>query len=65
MAKHIVEIEGLRQYMLEDYRTYASSYGKGSRKELRCNLRGSYEVWHNNERVLETMQAIHAVDKYN
>lgn len=65
MAKHTVEITGLREYMNEHSVTYASSYGKGSCKELRCTLRGSYEVWNNSERVLETMQPIVAIDKYN
>jgi hypothetical protein len=34
-------------------------------KQLYCTLRGSYEVWQNNELVMETMQPFKAVEKYN
>lgn len=34
-------------------------------KELRCTLRGSYEVLHKGIVVLETFQPFTAVDKFN
>lgn len=43
--------------------TYTSS--AKDNKSLLCNLRGSYEVWHNGVLVLETMQPFTAVEKYN
>jgi hypothetical protein len=34
-------------------------------KQLYCNLRGSYEVWHKKKKVYECIQPYQAVEKYN
>jgi hypothetical protein len=60
---HQIEIEELQSYMLEEKVLYAR--GSKENKSLYITLRGSFEVWHNKERVLETMQAITAIEKYN
>jgi hypothetical protein len=57
----MVELEELRVWQSEYYITYART----NEKELRCTLRGSYEVWFMKEKVLETMQPFVAVEKYN
>lgn len=64
MAKsHKIELEDLREFMLENQVLFASSSKEP--KRLYINLRGSFEVWHNKEIVMETMQASDAVNKYN
>jgi hypothetical protein len=63
MKKHTIDIYGLIKFQVESKLLYANSTKEN--KYLYCNLRGGYEVWHNNEIVLETMQAYDAVVKYN
>lgn len=57
----MIELEELRVWQSEYYIVYARTL----EKELRCTLRGSYEVWFKKEKVLETMQPFTAVEKYN
>jgi hypothetical protein len=63
MITHTISLEELRLWQMEEKVIFANSTKE--QKELYCTLRGSYEVWHKNERVLETMQANLAVEKYN
>lgn len=63
MAKHTIQLEFLIDYQSTEKVLYASS--STDDKKLYITLRGSYEVWHNNELVLETMQPFSAVEKYN
>jgi hypothetical protein len=65
MEKHTIKLQELNEHILEYSDIYASSFGKGSNKQLRCKLSGGFEVWNNNEKVLETTQAYDAVSKYN
>lgn len=63
MKTHTVDLEALREWQSEEKVLFASSTKEN--KQLYCTLRGSYEVWHKKEKVLETMQALTAVEKYN
>ena len=63
MEKHTVDLGGLMEWQQEEKVLFASST-KGD-KQLYCTLRGSYEVWHKKERVLETVQPFRAMEKYN
>jgi len=63
MKKHTVEVRALQQWQLEEKVIFASSTKED--KQLFATLRGSYEVWHNKEKVFETTQAFTAVEKYN
>lgn len=63
MEKHTIELEGLIKWQSEKKVIFASS--TKNNKQIYCTLRGSYEVWHKNELVLETMQPFNAVEKYN
>jgi len=63
MEKHIVDLDGLMEWQQEQKVVFASS--TRDEKYLYCTLRGSYEVWHKNQKVLETMQPFKAVEKYN
>ena len=40
-------------------------YIKEFNKTLYCTLQGSFEVWENGVLVLETLQAVTALEKYN
>ncbi len=63
MENHKVDLEALREWQSEEKVIFARSTKED--KELYCTLRGSYEVWHRKEKVLETMQPFTAVEKYN
>ena len=63
MKTHTIDQEALREWQQEEKVIFASSTKED--KQLYCTLRGSYEVWHKKERVLETMQSFRAVEKYN
>mgnify|MGYP003408884806 CR=1 FL=1 len=63
MKTHTIDQEALREWQQEEKVIFASSTKED--KQLYCTLRGSYEVWHKKERVLETMQPFRAVEKYN
>lgn len=63
LKKHTVELEELRKWQSEEKIIFASSSKED--KFLYATLRGSYEVWHKKEKVLETMQPFTAVEKYN
>jgi hypothetical protein len=63
MRKHTIDLEELREWQSESKILFANSTKEN--KQLYCTLRGSYEVWHNKEKVLETMQPFTAVEKYN
>lgn len=61
--KHQIDIEGLIEWQQEQKVLFASS--SKEQKQLYCTLRGSYEIYHKKEKVLETMQPFTAVEKYN
>lgn len=61
--KHQVEIEDLRNWIDEQKVLFASS--SKEQKRLYSTLRGSFEVHHKGERILETTQAYLAVQEYN
>lgn len=63
MEKHTVDLNALISWQSEEKVLFASSTKEN--KKLYLTLRGSYEVWHKEERVLETMQPYRAVEKYN
>lgn len=63
IMKHQIDIEGLREWQQEWKVLYASS--SKDQKRFYCTLRGSYEVYHKGEKVLETMQLFTAIEKYN
>jgi len=63
MKTHTIDLNELREWQSEEKVIFASSTKEN--KQLYCTLRGSYEVWHKKERVLETMQPFRAVEKYN
>lgn len=64
-SKHTVEINDLINFINEEYKIFASSYGRGSNKELRCMLKGSYQVWGNGEIIMESSQPYPSVEMYN
>ena len=63
--KHEIELSELQSFINEESFTMASSHGKISNKQLKCRLRGGYEVWNKKVLILETMQQNDAVLKYN
>lgn len=63
MKKHEINLEELREWQQEQKFLYASS--SSEKKRLYVTLRGSYEVWKDGKKVLETMQPYSAVEKYN
>ncbi len=63
MKRHEIELTSLQEWQSEQKVIFASSSKED--KQLYCTLRGSYEVWHKGERILETMQPFTAVEKYN
>lgn len=63
MKKHIIYLDELREWRSEEKVIYASSFTPN--KKLYVTFRGSYEVWHNGEKILETMHPFAAVEKYN
>ena len=63
MKPHEINLEELIDFQTNEKVLYASSTKEN--KQLYITLRGSYEVWHNKEKVLETMQPFTAVEKYN
>jgi len=63
MKKHTIELTDLVEWQSEDKHLFASST-RGN-KQIYATLRGSYEVWQNGVRILETMQPFTAVEKYN
>lgn len=63
MEPHTVEVKHLQEWVTEKKVLFASSTREP--KELYSTLRGSFEVWHKNELVLETNQALEACKKYN
>jgi len=63
MANHTIELNFLIDYQSTEKVLYASS--STEKKKLYITLRGSYEVWHKGELILETIQPFMAVEKYN
>lgn len=63
MNGHEITLEGLREWQSEYKIAYATD--SKANKQIYCTLRGSYEVWHNGEKILETMQPFTATEKYN
>ena len=63
MKPHEINLEELIDFQTNEKVLYASSSKEN--KQLYITLCGSYEVWHNKEIVLETMQPFVAVEKYN
>lgn len=63
MKTHIIGVESLIEWQRDNKILFASSHKED--KKLYCTLRGSYEVWHKREKILETMQPFTAVEKYN
>lgn len=63
MKKHTITQKELIEWQKNEKVIFALSSKED--KQLYCTLRGSYEVWHKKEIVLETMQSIIAVEKYN
>ena len=62
---HKIEIKDLQKFVNEESIIIADCHGINSNKELKVRLRGGYEVWNNDELLLETMQQNNAVTKYN
>jgi hypothetical protein len=63
MKKHTIELASLVEWQSEAKQLFASST-KGN-KQIYATLRGSYEVWQNGVKILETMHTLTAVEKYN
>lgn len=63
MKTHKIDLEGLIDWRTEEKVLFASSSREN--KKLFCTLRGVYEVYHKKEKVLETFEAIKAVEMYN
>ncbi len=63
MNNNEITIEELRDWA--SMHTVLYAVDTKSDKKLYCTLRGSYEVWHKGEKILETMQPFTAVEKYN
>ncbi len=61
--KHKIDIEGLIDWQQKEKVLFASS--SKEQKKLYCTLRGSYEVYHKGEKVIETIQPFVAMEKYN
>lgn len=63
MTTHMINQESLREWQQEEKVIFARCSKED--KQLYCTLRGSYEVWHRKEKVLETMHPFIAAEKYN
>lgn len=63
MKTHEIDLEGLKQWQKEEKVCFASSTREN--KKIFCTLRGTYEVWHKKEKVLETLYPTKAVEMYN
>jgi hypothetical protein len=63
MKKHEINLSELIEWQSEHKVLYASSGSEN--KYLYATIRGSFEVWKDGVRVLETMQPFRAVAKYN
>lgn len=61
--KHAIDLNELFEYQQKEKMIYASCSNEN--KRLYITLRGSYEVWHKKQLVLETIQPFQAVEKYN
>lgn len=61
--KHEVDVNGLIDFQNEKLVLFARSSKEN--KTLYATLRGSYEVWHKGEKVLQTTTPVIAVKKYN
>lgn len=61
--KHEVDINELIHFQNTELILFARS--SKEEKTLYATLRGSYEVLHKGEKILETTQPFAAVDKYN
>jgi hypothetical protein len=60
-----INLNDLQKWQQEEKVLFAYVMTSKENKQLYCTLRGSYEVWQNNELVMETMQPFKAVEKYN
>jgi len=58
-----ITVQELSEFQQTEYTIFRSS--NKPQKQLICTLRGSFEVWHNGEKVWECMQPFTAVEKYN
>lgn len=61
--QHTITVKELAEWQSNEKVLFASSSKEN--KQLYCTLRGSYEVWHKKEKVLETIQPYTAMSKYN
>ena len=61
--RHEIDLKGLQDWMLKERVLFASS--SKEQKRLYVTLRGSYEVYHKLELMLETMQPNDAIKRYN
>ena len=60
---HKIEVRDLHKFVREERVLFASS--SKEQKFLYATLQGSFQVWHFNELILETVQDFVAVEKYN
>ena len=60
---HIIELEGLQEWINENEALYASSTSPN--KRLTMTMRGGFKLYHNREVVWEGIQPFRAIEKYN
>lgn len=58
-----VNVDDLIEFKNTEYVLYAKC--GVTKKELRLNCNGGIELWHNNTKLLETMQPYTAVEAFN
>lgn len=63
MNNHTLDIKEFIDWQQKQLVRYAHSTRE--QKTLYCKLGGGYEVWHKGEKVLECIQPIAAIEKYN
>lgn len=63
MKTHTITLDELFKFQQNEKIIYASSSKEN--KILYLTLRGSYEIWHNNKLIKETIQPYTAVETYN
>lgn len=60
---HTIEVNDLNDWQQKEKVLFASSTYEN--KQLYATLRGSFEVWHNNVKIFETILPFFAVNRYN
>jgi len=63
MKNHIIELDGLQEWMVETETMYASS--TSPKKQLTVTTNGTLKVYHNGKAVWQGVQPFMAVEKYN